>query len=285
MITLIADSNALREPSLQAYLAHSRDHAIALSDLALIEMRKTNALATARQSLRIADAYASQVFVLRQTDELLAEVITTADQAVRLIDFEGSIALGHQARRLHAIPPPATLAEEMAALEADAKLVIARLTDEAAAFEPTLFDVVKDFSQAELTQLRTGQDVTDATRQKLHDLLKETIGLFILRNQEPGRRAPMRFSKAMAMFAGRYSLCMLLFYLEWVRTGRSQKRLDRRVNDIVDMQTAAVATYFNGVLSADATLQRVSQAARRILRSYGVFVGQDWQPEVKRITI
>ena len=118
----------------------------------------------------------------------------------------------------------------------------------------------------------------DATRQKLFDLLKETIGLFMMRNQEPGRRAPMRFGEAMATFAGRYSLCMLLFYLEWVRTGRTQKRLDRHVNDIVDMQTAAVATYFNGVLSADVTLQRVScretdPAQLRRLRWRGLVAG------------
>jgi hypothetical protein len=33
MITLLADSKALRHPGLKAYLQASRDHAIALSDL------------------------------------------------------------------------------------------------------------------------------------------------------------------------------------------------------------------------------------------------------------
>ena len=86
--------------------------------------------------------------MLRRTDELLSEVVTPADEAIRLIDSEESVELGRQARRHQAIPQPRTLVKEMAVFEANAKLIVARLSEEAAAFEPTLFDVVKDFSQA-----------------------------------------------------------------------------------------------------------------------------------------
>ena len=44
MITLLADSIALRHVGLKSYLQASRGHAIALSNLTLVEMRKSKAL-------------------------------------------------------------------------------------------------------------------------------------------------------------------------------------------------------------------------------------------------
>ncbi|MFY7851484.1 MAG: hypothetical protein ACOVQ6_06810, partial [Brevundimonas sp.] len=191
MVTLLADTNALRHPGLKAYLQASRDHAIALSDLMLVEMRKTRALSTSRESLQIVAHYPQQSYALRRTHEMLGEKITSAEQSHVLFDYEATAHLTDLSRRLLTLPPPAGLAKEMAQLEADAQLIVARLTEEVAALEPGLVSAAQDFTPAELTQIRTMKDVTDSTRRKLLDLLKETTGGFILQNQEPRRRAPM----------------------------------------------------------------------------------------------
>lgn len=278
MITLLADSNALRHPSLKAYLHASHDHAIALSDLTLVEMRKTNALSTSRESLQIVAHYAQQSYALRRTHETLDENISSGEQTHVLFDYQATANLRDLSSRLLTLPPPAGLAEEMAQHEADARLIVSRLTEEVSALEPGLVSAAKDFTKAELTQIRTMKDVTDGTRRKLLDLLKETTGSFILQNQAPGRRAPMLLRDTMGLFAFRYSLCMLLYYIEWVRIGRQTgKKLPLRVNDVVDMQLAAMGTYFNGVLSADGNLQIVSNTARGVLRGFGAYVGEDWR--------
>lgn len=277
MINLLADSNALRHVGLKAYLAASRNHAILLSDLTLIEMRKSRALSTSRASLQIAAAFPGQVFVLRRTDEMLSEDIRAQDQAHSLIDYQATVDLAALSRDLQTVPEPAGLRDRMAALQADANIVVSRLTEEVAVLEDGLVDAARNFTSAELTQIRTVSGVTDGTRRKLLDLLKETTGGFILRNQEPGRRGRMLLRDAMGLFAFRYSLCMLLYYMEWIRVGRTTgKALPRRVNDVVDMQVAAMATYFNGLLSADAGLQTISNTARGVLRGFGAFVGEDW---------
>lgn len=278
MITLLADSNALRHVGLKAYLAHSRDHAIALSDLTLVEMRKLNALSTSRDSLLIASQYLQQVYVLRRTDEMLGENITCGDQVANLFDYQAGIDLANLCRRLRTFPEPPGLRTEMAEHEANAGLVMQRLTEEVAALEPGLVDAAKHFTQAELKQIRTYNGVTETTRRKLLDLLKQTTGSFILQNHERTKCKPMMLKEAMGMFAFRYSLCMLLYYMEWVRVGRTTgKKLTRRVNDVIDMQVAAAATYFNGVLSADENLQIVSNTARGVLRAFGAYVGEDWR--------
>ncbi len=281
VITLLADSNGLRHLGLKAYLATSCDHAIALSDLTLIEMRKSNALSTSRNSLRITAQFTQQTYVLRRTDEILAENITAASQIPSLFDYEETIQLAGLSRQLQAIPEPPGLRAHMAELEANAQTVMSRLTEEVAPLEAGLVDAATDFSQAELTQIRTTAGITDSTRSKLLGLLKETTGSFILANQEPGRREPMLLRDAMGLFAFRYSLCMLLYYMEWVRVGRTTgKALPRRVNDVVDMQIAAMGTFFNGVLSADTALQVISNTARGVLRGFGAYVGDDWRVPV-----
>lgn len=278
MKTLLADSNALRHPGLDEYLRASRDHTIALSDLTLVEMRKTKALSTSRRSLQIVARYPQQSYTLRRTHEMLDANITSGDQTHILFDYEATADLTDLSRRLLTLPPPAGLREEMAQHEAEATLIMARLTEEVDALEPGLVSAAKDFTQVELTQIRTMHGVADSTRRKLFDLLKETTGSFILQNQEPGRRAPMLLRDTIGLFAFRYSLCMLLYYMEWVRIGRQTgKKLPLRVNDVVDMQLAAMGTFFNGVLSADANLQVVSNTARDVLRGFGAYVGEDWR--------
>lgn len=279
MITLLADSNALRHVGLKAYLQASRDHAIALSDLTLVEMRKSKALATSRESVRIAAQFPTQLFVLRRTDQILDENVTCEAATHALFDYDETIQFAALCRRLQTLPPPPGLAEEMGEHEANARLIMSRLADQVAELEPGLVNAARDFTQAELTQIRTVQHIEDSTRRKLLNLLKQTTGSFILQNQYPGRRAPMLLRDAMGLFAFRYSLCMLLYYMEWVRVGRTVgKKLPRRVNDVVDMQIAAMGTFFNGVLSADDNLQIVSNTARGVLRGFGAYVGTDWQP-------
>lgn len=280
MITLLADTNALRHQGLKSFLQASRDHTIALSDLTLVEMHKKNALSTARESLQIVRSFPSQVYVLKRTDQLLDANITSSDQTSQLIDFEAGVDLAVLASELGVVPTPVGLPEHMEELERDARLLMERLSAEVAELEPGLIDAAKDFSNDELVQIRTGEDVTDQTRDKLRTLLKDTTARFILQNQQPGRREPLLVSEARGMFGFRYSLCMVLYYMEWVRLGRTGKKLKRRVNDVIDKQVAALGTYFNGVLSADGDLQDTSYGARRLLRGFGAFVGDDWQPHI-----
>ena len=64
---------------------------------------------------------------------------------------------------------------------------------------------------------RTVSGVADSTRRKLIDLLRGFTGRFILQDQEPGRRKPMLLREAMGSFAFRYSLCMLPYYIGFLR--------------------------------------------------------------------
>ena len=84
----------------------------------------------------------------------------------------------------------------------------------------------------------------------------------------------------MAMFGFRYSLCVLLYTLGWVRTGSQKgRKVEQRVRDVIDLQVATVGTFLDGVLSLDKGLQEVSRSARHLLRLWGAYVGDDWVPQ------
>ena len=278
MVVVLADSNALRNPDLHAYLAASPGHLIALSDLTVTEMLKKNALTTARQSLRVVSFFPEQTLVLRQTHEILEERVSRAADACAFFDANATEDVRALSHDLQVEPAPLDLALRMAAMEREAAHRHALLRDEVAPMEAGLVETLKDFRREEIVQLRTGQGVTEAARRKLVELLKETVRDFIIRNQEPDRRAPMKFAEATQMFAFRYALCVTLYYLLWVQTGRQTGvNLERRVNDVVDLQLAAMGTFFNGVISRDRRLQLVSANARKGLRDWAAYVGSEFR--------
>ncbi|WP_164546205.1 hypothetical protein [Sphingobium yanoikuyae] len=104
----------------------------------MIEMRKSNALSTWRNSLRITAQFTQQTYVLRRTDEILAENITSASQIPSLFDYEETIKLAGLSRQLQAIREPPGLQAHMAELEANAQTVMSRLIEEVAPLEAGL---------------------------------------------------------------------------------------------------------------------------------------------------
>ncbi|MGY4395290.1 hypothetical protein ACVWZA_000451 [Sphingomonas sp. UYAg733] len=277
MAMLLADSNALRNPDLKAYLSASRDHHIALSDLTLIEMRKRNALSTSRESLQITSQFPVQVFVMKKTYEILELNIASATDVDWLFDYEAGIELDQISADLMTLPSPDRLKARIAELEEEAVNVIAELGKQMEGLEDALVSMTKEFTQPQIRQLRTGEGVSDDTQQTLFRLLKETTARFFVDNHAPLKLKGIKVTEARGMFGFRYSLCMMIYYILWVQQGRQTGRAEHlRVNDVIDMQLAAISTYLNGVLTGDKLVWDTSRTARAILRRYGAYVGEDW---------
>jgi hypothetical protein len=281
VITLPADSNALRHPGLEQFLQESLNHCIALSDWTLIEMRKKDALSTSRDSLCVVFKFPQQCFALKRTDLLLGDQVYAHNDSADLIDYEETVALSQLARSLYQIPQPAPLLEHMNELENQATEIVGRLRAEVQDWEEQMVEAVSVFDRNEVSMLRGRESVTipEATMRKVFDLLLHTTGAFMIRNQGKGGSEPMKVREAMGMFGFRYSLCALLYTLSWVHHGSPRNRtVEKRVNDVIDLQVATVGTFFNGVLSRDKKLQEVSRGARHLLRLWGAYVGDDWVP-------
>lgn len=194
-----------------------------------------------------------------------------------LFDYEASIELDHIGHGLRELPPSADLKTRMTELETEAANIIAELGKQMIGLEEALVDITKEFKQPQLKELRTGENVSEKTREILFRLLKETTARFFVDNQPRPSRKGIKLTEALGMFGFRYSLCMMVYYILWVQNGRQTGRAEHlRINDVIDMQLAALSTYFSGVLSGDGLVWDTSSAARAILRCYGAYVPDDW---------
>lgn len=256
----------------------NRNHAVAFSDWTIIEMQKKNALKTSRESLAIVAKFPNQVFALRPVGDILDDEIRSKNDAIKLIDYPESVRLGQLAADLRRIPPPENLERTMQEAEAHASSMIERLRNEVSGWEDALVSAAGVFTREERRAIAMKQTVSDATRRKVMDLLLEATRNFMIDNQQRQGAAPMKVKDAMSMFGFRYSLCVLIHTLSWISEGAGRgKKLEKRVNDAIDLQVAAVGTFFEGVLSADKQVANTSSAARSILRAWGAYVGADWQ--------
>lgn len=278
MITIVFDNNLMRTPAMREFLAMDRNHAVAFSDWTIIEMQKKNALTTSRESLAIVANFPNQVFTLRSVSEILDDEVRNKDDAVKLIDYAGSVRLSRLAADLRRVPQPQHLAPMMQEAEAYAGTMIERLRNEVAGWEDALVGAAGEFTREERRAIAKKQKVSDATSRKAIDLLLESTRNFMIDNQQKKGAQPMRVKDAMSMFAFRYSLCVLIHTLTWIGEGAGRgKKLEKRVNDAIDLQVAAVGTFFEGAFSGDKHVHDVSFVARNLLRQWGAYVGHDWQ--------
>jgi hypothetical protein len=269
---LLVDSNCLRSPGLRDYLEASPDNAVVIDHLVLFEIFKKNPVLTSRNSLVIAADFIDQLYVVKPTHRWLNEVIASDRDLEGLIDSEATGDLRELCQGLFDDPLPDSIMSRVEARQAQAIDYVDRLRDEMNEYEVSLLERAQEFSASQLTEIRIGRGVSDETRNKIHGLLNEITGHFILSYQEPNRTEPLATSTARNMFAFRYALCVVLFYLEWVRSGRSSKKLTKRLNDLIDLQIATVATFFGGIASNDDLTLTVASEATAILAKWGAFV-------------
>lgn len=278
MITIVFDKNLMRMPALEEFLSMDRNHAVAFSDWTIIEMQKKNALRTSRESLAIAAKFPNQVFALRPVGDILDDEIRCKDDAMKLIDYAESVRLRQLAADLRRMPPPVHLERTMQEAEVYASTMIERLRVEVSDWEDALVSAADVFTREERRAIAMQQKVSVEITRKAIDLLLETTRNFMIDNQQKQDAAPMKVKDAMSMFGFRYSLCVLIHTLSWISEGAGRgKKIEKRVNDAIDLQVAAVGTFFEGVLSGDKQVANTSSAARSILRSWGAYVGDDWR--------
>lgn len=84
---------------------------------------------------------------------------------------------------------------------------------------------------------------------------------------------PKTVGDAVNSYPFRYAVCLMLHYMRWVRDGQPQRSVEKLRNDIVDVKTAAFATFFDGLLSRDGKLTGIHAEARYIVEQLDGYVG------------
>jgi hypothetical protein len=261
----VVDSNALRDKLLTKYLEASPKHQAVLTEYVLLEAHKRNASSTIAASMEILSRFPKQVVVVRGSEALLGMRGNASGLQRRLIDREMTAEFPRLcARADEAARGNAKAQDEIA----NAAWIAERHMDSLLSAAPTflaLFEIQsKRFTPAELQHIHQRKPYTEGVQNKLLDMV---FDIAVQVSKGAGvRPTKVRPSEIMNLPVFRYSLCMALLFTRWVADGRPQERKpSRTINDVVDMNVASYATYFDGVLSKDKKLKSVYNEARYLL--------------------
>lgn len=269
---IVVDSNFLRDAKLREFLDASSDHAIAIDPLVLVEVFKKNPELTSRKSFLIAADFSHQVYVIKPAHQWLRNIISDKAEVEGLIDLNGTENLRLFCDALRKERLSDEHLSQLAIWEMESKDYIQRLNDQTLTYEDILQEKTKKFTKEQLNEIRTGNNVSDITREKINNLLLEVTGQFIRDYQEPNRATPLAVTMARNMFSFRYALCVVLFYLLWVKDGQTHKSPTKRLNDIIDLQIATISTFFDGIATKDKKMFVIGHQASIILARWGAFI-------------
>jgi hypothetical protein len=113
--------------------------------------------------------------------------------------------------------------------------------------------------------LRTGRRFTNEMIDKfIKDIL--VIAAYMFRDHPKVTKWPGA-AELLNTFIFRIALCVYLLAVRWISVGGAKSaRADRLRNDMVDMNFAAFATYFDGLLTADNKLIELHGEAAFVIR-------------------
>ena len=130
---------------------------------------------------------------------------------------------------------------------------------------PNIFaEVAGNLTETELKIFRTGAHFSDDIIDKFIRHVMMFAG-FLFRDHLKVKKIP-NFSELPNAFIFRSALCAYLFFIEWVSVGSPPKiKPERMRNDLVDINFAAYATYFDGLFTEDKQLNRLYEKATAVL--------------------
>lgn len=259
---LVIDSNCLQSQALQAYLSRSTSNVAVLTDYAAMEAYKGDTLASIFRSMEILAQFPRQVIVLKGTRAACSQRGRPARLQRRLIDRVQTDEFPAYVRHLaaarnghHGLQAQLLDHGREATAHLDRMLIDAETTGEAIQGISTIF------SKDERACIRRGETPPRETVNKIVKNVLTVAGQAF--GQHPDAKFIPGYSELSNTFIFRAALCTYLLALDWAAHGGVKDAAPERLrNDFVDMNFAAYATYFDGLMSSDKKTIRLHTEAR-----------------------
>jgi hypothetical protein len=262
----VVDSNYLRDEALEDYLSASSGNCVVMTDYVAMEAYKGEMPASILASMKILSKYPKQVIILKGTQAVCAlhgheiacsEQLIDVDQTRRFSDFCRHLELAQRG-------DPAVL-NALLELGREAIGHMDRILLDMPKVSVGFNEAAKAYTADELKIIRNGSSLTSKMADKLiHNFMLLAVHLFEkMQDVATISRGP----EVRNMFIFRYALCIYILNLKWISVGGTSKtKIENIRNDIVDVNFATFATYFDGMLSNDRKAQEIFTTADYLLR-------------------
>ena len=263
----VVDSNYLQCPELRQYLERSSENIAVLTDYASMEAYKGDTLTSIYKSMAILSEFPHQTEILKNTSVACGLSGRRTGLQRRLVDHPQTKGFGQYCQQLaEAKAGDPRYERQLLEMGRDATKQLNRMLSDAQAFSGAIDDIAKTYTAEELRIVRSGIPYSRTFGQKLITHVFHLAATLFVRHPMVQRWPVARELPNTLIF--RISLCAYLLALEWISVGGVAATKPTRIrNDMVDVNFAAYATYFDGLLSKDQKVQRIHRDARFILEN------------------
>ena len=262
----VVDTNCLQEEALRAYLSSSADNYAVLTDYAAMEIYKGDTLAGIYGRMEILAQYPTQVLVLKGTQNICSLTGRAATAQTLLIDETQTREFPEYCHNLLAAKRgDLSLQRQLLKHGREATAHIDRMLVDMSTLSSGIDLMAKSYSPAELKILRRREKYTPQMLEKLiQNILSLANELF---KEHPNVTVVPTAPEIRDTFIFRFALCGYVSILKRIEDGGAGKtKPDRLRNDVVDMNFAAFATYFDGLLTSDKRAHEIYVEAEFLLR-------------------
>lgn len=270
----VVDSNCLQSDTLKAYLSSSANNYAVLTDYAAMEAYKDDTLKSIYRSMEILAAYRKQVIVLKGTKDACGLSGRAAASCDSLIDETQTREFSEYCQHLLAAKR-GDLALQQQLLEhgREATAHIDRMLADMSTFSSGIDQMEKTYSAAELKILRRREEHPPEMRERLVQNVLRLAGQFF-KDHPSVIEVPTRIEMRNT-FLFRYALCGYVSILKRIADGGAGNAKPEKLrNDVIDINFAAFATCFDGLLTADKRAGEIYAEATSLLRE--VFAMPPW---------
>ncbi len=265
----VVDSNFLQNPELREYLTKSRTNIAVLTDYAAMEAHKGDTLASIYKSMSILVEFPAQVIVLKGTRAVCGLSGRGSGLQKRLIDSAQTRNFPIYCQRLQAAKAEnGAFQSQLLENGREATAHLDKMLADAASMPDTINEIAKTYSREELRLLRSsGHASEELIRKLIESVLAVAETMF---TSHPNvERLPL-VKELPNTFIFRAALCAYLLALDWIAEGGAKGAKASTIrNDMVDINFATFATFFDGLLSGDGKAQHIYREACVFLN--GVF--------------
>jgi hypothetical protein len=262
----VIDSNFLQTDELHRFLDRSKNNHAVLTDYSAIEAYKDQNTTSFYKTMEIVGSYPKQIIVLKGTMNCCGTICDPASFPEALIDWDQTKAFENLLPQLRAAQngdqpiQKAIQAHGIAAkqqverIRADIKKMLQGLKDVSATFTP---DQIK-------TILKDGLFGPSIAEKVIADSI--TMAGFMLSSHPMVKRIPT-YEELLYTFIFRQALCAQVLILKWIQGGRQTAISDHKLlNDQIDINFAAFALFFDGLLTNDKKLNAIHDDAKLLLQ-------------------
>jgi hypothetical protein len=257
MRNYVVDSNYLQSRRLREYFEASPNNFALLTDFALMEALKGNTLASIYPSMEIVSSFPQQVKVLKFSSAAKRLRGRPPSLRRRLVDEKQTRNFPKWCRQLELVRQGKAPGWERELLEQGrvASDHMNLIQYDARGYGDFLDKFDRAFTSAEIKRLRSRQPLTAQVTQKLTAVVSEGAAELFALSNIPKVPPPALLPST---FLYRFSLCCCFLTFHWIAVGgvRNVKSSKLR-NDMVDLNFATFATFFDGLLSADAKAMEI----------------------------